>query len=197
MLLKLEEVEAQRSAEAARLQREVDHLRGLQTAALAAGSYKGRQMLYMDSLKAPVPRANDGRSLERAKSRSSMSWRDGSEVEQLYASRDVEELANAAVGEYTTQTKLLTIAGADDDDHRATSSSLAGSSYSSPAGKASKPYLPRGPSASSLVPNETFEAFGETFESKDLGLMGIMYRGREDAMGEKGHLHSSTGRLLE
>ena len=40
-------------------------------------------MLYMDSLKAPPPRANDTDSLKRAQTRSGLSWRDGGEVSKL------------------------------------------------------------------------------------------------------------------
>lgn len=81
--LRVDEKDAEMAAETARLQREVDHLRALQNAALAAGSYKGRQMLYMDSLKAPPPRANDKESHKRAAGRSGLSWRDGGEVAKL------------------------------------------------------------------------------------------------------------------
>jgi hypothetical protein len=45
MELNLDGADARRRSETARLQREVDHVRALQTAALAAGSYKGRQLL--------------------------------------------------------------------------------------------------------------------------------------------------------
>ena len=82
----------ERLAETTRLQREVDHLRALQAAALAAGTHKGRQMLYMESLKAPQPRANDPASLEKARTRSHLSWRDGKELEK-YAKHMMKSLS--------------------------------------------------------------------------------------------------------
>ena len=81
--LRIEEAIAAGQVEAARLQREVDKGKALHTAALAAGSYKGRQMLYMDSLKSPAPRANTPEALRRDGSRSSLSWRGLEEVHHL------------------------------------------------------------------------------------------------------------------
>ena len=47
--------------EAARLQRRIDELQAVQKAAVAAGTYKGRQLLYLESLKQLPRRANQPR----------------------------------------------------------------------------------------------------------------------------------------
>ena len=58
-------------------------MRSLQAVALSAGSFKGRQMLYMDSLRPPAPRAKDANSLARAIARTGLTWRDADECERI------------------------------------------------------------------------------------------------------------------
>lgn len=69
--------------ESTRLLDEVDRLRELVAAALAAGSHKGRQMLYLESLRQPFPRAKDrvARAIEFA--RSPTTWREDTELDAL------------------------------------------------------------------------------------------------------------------
>ena len=86
---RVEEAIVAGQAEAARLQREVDKGKALPKAALAAGYYKGRQMLYLDSLKSPAPRAN---TPEAQRHDGSLSWRAWSESE-------VYRLTRATVGQ--------------------------------------------------------------------------------------------------
>jgi hypothetical protein len=79
--LQLVETKDAMRADADRLQREIDHMHALQTAALAAGSYKGRQMHYVDSLRAKPPRANETRSESLVTGSRTTTWRDGVECE--------------------------------------------------------------------------------------------------------------------
>ena len=78
--LRVEEAAAEGQLEAARLQREIDKSKSLHTAALAAGSYKGRQLLYLDSLRAPPARAGQAGNRE---GRGSLSWRGLEEIHSL------------------------------------------------------------------------------------------------------------------
>ena len=74
--LRLDEAVASGKLEAARLQREIDKSKALHTAALAAGSYKGRQLLYLDSMKGPTRKG-------AAQDESSISWRGLEEIHSL------------------------------------------------------------------------------------------------------------------
>ena len=75
--------EDMRIAEAKRLQREIDRMRAVRSKALDVGSYKGRTIHYLDSLRPPPPRAHDQPSLERALTRSALSWRDSQACDGL------------------------------------------------------------------------------------------------------------------
>ena len=80
--LRIDDAVAAGRAEAVRLQREIDRQRALHTAALAAGSYKGRQLLYMDSLQKAQPRANHTQD-EAKDAQASISWRGNEEIHHL------------------------------------------------------------------------------------------------------------------
>ena len=105
MRRKLEEAEEGRLAEASRLQREIDRMYALQAACLAAGTYKGREMLYLDSLRArparfkPSLEVSYEASLERAATRSGVSWRDGDECERT--TKEVLARIRSSPGEVT------------------------------------------------------------------------------------------------
>ena len=64
MAARLREAEADREADATHLQTKIERLRSLHNAALAAGSVRGRQILYTESLKSPALLRN-----------SSLTWR--------------------------------------------------------------------------------------------------------------------------
>ena len=78
-----EEADATRISELRRVQREIDRMRAVQKQALAAGSYKGRSIHYIDSLRPPAPRANDTPTIESAFERSAFNWRDIQECETV------------------------------------------------------------------------------------------------------------------
>ena len=75
--LQLWNVDESRLDETGRLQTEIDHMHSLHKAALDAGAYKGRQMLYLDSLRPRPPRANDMENIDKVLARVgvSTSWR--------------------------------------------------------------------------------------------------------------------------
>jgi hypothetical protein len=92
--------------ETERLQAEVDRLNSCVAAALDAGTYKGRQMLYLEGLRPPFPRANDRNARKYEAARSEMTWRNSDEWEGLshavltHFDEDVRpDLRDAAPGE--------------------------------------------------------------------------------------------------
>lgn len=124
----LEALERERSSEAARMQSQVSKLKALQTAALAAGSARGRQMLYAETLRqrrakqARVPPSPGNGPAAQVESQAS-SWRTVAALAAAPASTkssqrgDVEAAhvgePPAAAGEFLIDGE---IAGAEDDD---------------------------------------------------------------------------------
>ena len=104
----VEEVRAAGRVEAVRLQRIIDKQRALQNASLAAGSFKGRQLLYTESLKAPPARANDPHSVHHARLRSALSWR----------GTDRDEVALALTGSAATAVDVDGFMGAGENERR-------------------------------------------------------------------------------
>ena len=77
MKRQMEDTEEACRDETKRLQGELDRMHALLMAALDAGRDKGRQMLYIESLRPRPPRSNDEASLARALARTKLTWRDG------------------------------------------------------------------------------------------------------------------------
>lgn len=75
--LAIELADQARKAAARQAQGEIDRLYALRDAALAAGSYKGRQILYMDSLQPRAARVDDPVSIERTLLQSTLTWHGG------------------------------------------------------------------------------------------------------------------------
>lgn len=83
----VDEISRSKDAENERLQKQIDRLRSIHNAALAAGTYKGRQLLYMESLKANPSRrpteTESRKSANTAPNTASISWRGDMEVDEL------------------------------------------------------------------------------------------------------------------
>jgi len=79
--------------EGERLQKEIDHLKQVHTAALAAGTIKGRQLLLMETFKAPTRRANEPEDTE-PRHHSQISWRQADDVDHLTRQQVGDEIVD-------------------------------------------------------------------------------------------------------